>query len=54
MCDIYATKQAYKAQEINNARFIRRSRNLTDRLSKPRIEAALYQLLKTANNEALC
>ena len=51
MLDIYAARQAYEAQEISNIGFVRSSHNLADGLTKYKIQAALYQLLKTAYHE---
>ena len=48
---IYAARQSYKAMEINNIGFVRGSHNLTDGLTKPKVQAALYKLLATAYHE---
>ena len=51
MLDIYAARQVYKALEISNFGFVRSSRILADRLTKPKVQAALYLLLITAFHE---
>ena len=51
MLDIYAALQAYKAQEISNLGFVRSSYNLADSLTKPKVQAELYQPLTTAYNK---
>ena len=48
---IYAAQQAYKAQEISNIGFVRSSHSLDDGISKPTVQAALYQLLNTAHHK---
>ena len=48
MLDIYAARKAYKDLEIDNIGFVRSSYNYADGLTKPRIQAALYELLKIA------
>ena len=48
MLDIYAARQAYKVQEISCISFVRSSHNLADGLTKPKVQAALYQLVPTA------
>ena len=37
MLDMYATRQAYKAQEISNIGFFRSPQNLADGLTKPKV-----------------
>ena len=46
--DIHAAREAYKAQEISNIGFARSSHKLADGLAKPKVQAALYQLLTTS------
>ena len=46
--DIYAARQVYEAQEISNIVLVRSSHNLADGLTKPKVQAALDQLLTTA------
>ena len=48
MLDIYATRKAYKSQEISFIDPFRGSNNLRDGPAKPKVEEALKQLLKTA------
>ena len=48
MLDVYAAQQAHKAKEISTIGFVRSSHKLADGLTKPKVQAALYQLLKTA------
>ena len=50
MHDTYAVQQANKSQEICNTGFIRSSYNLAHGLIKPKVQAALYQLLTTAHH----
>ena len=51
MLDIYAARQVYKALEISNFELVRSSRSLADRLTKPKVQAALYIPLITAYHE---
>ena len=51
MLDIYAARKAYKALEISNIGFVRSSHSLANGLTKPKVQAALYELLKTAHHE---
>ena len=47
MLDTYASRKVSKAKEISNIGFVTDSLNLADRLTKPKVLAELYQLLKT-------
>ena len=46
--DTYVDRNTYKSQEISHVGFVRNSLRLNDGLSKPKAQAALYQLLKSA------
>ena len=48
MFDMYTARQAYRTHEINNIGSLIGSHNLADGLTKPKFQAALYQLLVTA------
>ena len=51
MLDVYSARHEYRAREIKNIGFVRSSHNIADELTKPKVKAALYKLLKTAYHE---
>ena len=52
--DIHTARQAYQAREISNIGFVRSSDNLADGLTKPKMQKALYNLLRTATHTPVC
>ena len=53
MFNRYAPRKANKAQEIRNIGFVRSSYKLADVLTKPKVKAALSQLLSTAYHQPM-
>ena len=51
MLDMYAARQAYNDLEIINIGFVRNSYNLATGLTKPKLQAALFELLITVHHE---
>ena len=48
MLDMRAARPAYKAQEIKNIDFVRSLNSVANGLTKPKAQAASYQLLTKA------
>ena len=45
MLDIYATRQAYKEQDISNIDFVRSNQNIAERLAKSTNQGALHHVI---------
>jgi len=54
MLDIHCARQEYQAQEISNIVFVRSCDNLADGLTKPKMQKALFELLKTGAHAVKC
>ena len=54
MLDTHATRSAYQMKEFSNIGFVRSSDNVADGLTKPKVQMAIFDILRTGRHNVNC